>query len=326
MNTMYCMTEEITRTNKARRAIAVVAAAVLFALGLLFAGKAALAETSGESETESAQTGESPPLTDVGELAANTEAQDDEVTQASSVTAESTPQWISGPTSNTYYWHPVLWQVELLTTEYVSYYGATDASYPKVGDTYYGAVTVANVNPGNPAFASPEITLPANTKFDINPSNPDKKVRCYLGKFETGEYFETNDCPQTPFQGTYGKYFPPQEAPHEGYWALPPGWFVEIHFPLVSSAPLKGLANVPPDCLIGSIWVGNSIGLWDAPQSGDRCPLPKDHGVYQGVFVSPSGSTSQPPPGVTNLEQCRAYFAADGKLTKKEKRKCNRWF
>jgi hypothetical protein len=323
---MYVLTERTARTKQARLAIAVVAAAMLFAVGLLFAGKVAIAETtSGGGETKPTQMGEPPPLTDVSEIATKTEAREADM-QASSVTAESTPQWISGPFSNTYYWHPVLWQVELLTTEYVSYYGAMDASYPKVGDTYYGAVTVANVNPGNPAFVSPEITLPANTKFAINPSNPDKRVRCYLGKYETGETFESSDCPQTPVQGTYGKYFPPQEAPHEGSWALPPGWYVEIHFPLVSSAPLKGLANVPPDCLIGSIWVGNSIGLWDAPQSGDRCPLPKDHGVYQGVFVSPSSGTSQPPPGVTNLEECRAHFAADGKLTKKEKRKCRRWF
>ena len=196
--------------------------------------------------------------------------------------AASAPGWLDGSFSNTYFYNFVTGTTMMLTTETVGYWGTEDLSYPTVGDLYYGRVVIGVVGTiSTPVMAN--ILLPPHTDFAIDPDDPDRRVRCFLENVQTGSSAELTgaDCPERPGQGLYGAQF----APEAGYWELSPGEVVAVVFPLVSTTELKGIAATPADCLIGSVWAAASLDLWDAPGPADRCPLPKDHGTWQGVFV-----------------------------------------
>lgn len=215
-------------------------------------------------------------------------------------TATGDAKWLDGTSSNTYYYNPFFNQIQWLTTEWVGYWGTEDASYPKVGELYYGHVVIGNVNPSQHTPVMAEVSLPRNTNFYIDPSNPDTKVRCFLENFNTNTSVELtgDNCPQQPTQGTHGAQFAPKAA----YWDLKPGEMISVVFPVYSTIELNGIAATPADCMVGSIWAAASIDIWDEPQVGDTCPLPKDHGVYQGVFVAPNPATiSYPTPSATNI-------------------------
>lgn len=216
-----------------------------------------------------------------------------------SAAAASTPGWIDGTTSNTYFHNIITGGIMMLTTQWVGYWGAEDASYPKIGELYYGHSVIAVVGTiGTPVV--PNVVLPPNTQFSIDPANPNQRIRCFLENFQTGANTELTgaNCPQTPTQGLYGAQFAPQAA----FWRLSPGQLIHVVFPVFSSGELRGIAAAPVDCMVGSTWAAGSIEIWDAPGPTDRCPLPKDHGVWQGVWVSFNPPTvGYPTPSSTNV-------------------------
>lgn len=210
--------------------------------------------------------------------------------------------------SNTGYRHAMTGQWTPLTGERVGYWGASDASFPRVGDLYYGGVEVYNY--GNPADANgittlnPEVELPTKTRMAVDRSQADQQVRCFWfhpadstdGEF-TNSSFAGNACPaNVTGGGLHGWRFLP--STNRGTWRIPPGYGISIVFPIVSSAPLRGYAHIPaPECIVGSVWAaggGTPDGrVWDAPNAREACPLPQYHGADRPVIVAP-GPNSAP--------------------------------
>ncbi len=304
-----------------RRAILLLAA---IAVALVLVGGTSLANSDGAANgtttAKPLETQAAPPPQEG--LTAPTPVEDGKLEPQSasggegvSATASSTPEWQNGTTSNTYYWNPFFNWMEMLTTEYVGYWGAEDTSYPRVGELYYGKVVIANVNPSTKTYVVPNIQLPPRTFFAIDPNDPDLKVLCFLDNFETGARQElTGDgCDQEPSQGLYGAHFAPKKhGSTEHLWELKPGEMLTVIFPIFSAKELKGIAASPADCLIGAVFAAGGMGDgWDAPRSGDSCPLPKDHGVWQGVFVSFNPATiSYPNPSATSITATAARTTA----------------
>jgi hypothetical protein len=212
-------------------------------------------------------------------------------------TAATQAKWLSGTSSNTHYWNPIHNQVQLLTTESVSYWGTEDGTYPKVGELYWGKVTIGNINPTRSTPVVPEVELPRNTKFALSATDPNMKIRCVLDNVLTGGSQElTGDlCPQAPRQpGTFEPYI---LAPKAGFWTIRPGEAISVIFPIYSTSELKGWAATPADCLSSSIWAAASIEIWDAPEVTDSCPVShaQADGVDQGVWVAPNPPTIEYP-------------------------------
>ncbi len=199
------------------------------------------------------------------------------------------PDWLYGPASHSYYDDWFTGMITPYTMEWVAYWGTEDVSYPRVGDLYYGRIVIGNVT-NFEAWPVVDIILPPNTNFDINSTDPNRKIRCYLWDYQAdpnGEALQelTGDsCPREPSQGFYGWNFNPENT-----WRLDPGKALIVDFPVRSSATLSGIAG--PDCLIGTVMVG---GYDDVPEPGDTCPLEDNDGAYQGVFVSEAPDTTAP--------------------------------
>ncbi|MDQ5819556.1 MAG: hypothetical protein M3334_14475, partial [Actinomycetota bacterium] len=116
---------------------------------------------------------------------------------------------MDGTSSKTHYWNPIHNQVQLLTTEFISYWGTEDGTYPKVGELYRGKVTIGNINPTMSTPVVPEVELPRNTKFALANNDPNMKITCILDNFNKGgSQVLTGDlCPATPKQpGTFEPY------------------------------------------------------------------------------------------------------------------------
>lgn len=209
-------------------------------------------------------------------------------------------KWLMSRESNTGYRHIFTGLWTPLTGERVGYFAAPKAGYPKVGALYRGGAEVYNY--GSPTgdgttTVNFEVKLPPKTKFAVKPDVAKRKIRCYWfrpsnmtdGEF-TGKRWQGNACPRKVTSGgIYGTRFLPPT--NNGTWKLPPGYGISVTFPVVSSARLKGYANVPnPACLVGSVWAaggGTPDGrTWDAPRKGEKCPLDKYHGTDQPIQVA----------------------------------------
>jgi Bacterial Ig-like domain len=218
--------------------------------------------------------------------------------------AATQARWLDGTSSNTHFFNPIHNQVQLLTTEFISYWGTEDGSYPKVGEIYWGKVTIGNINPTMSTPVVAEVELPRSTRFALIANDPNMKIRCVLDNFQTGGSQElTGDlCPQAPRQpGTFEPY---QLAPKAGFWTIRPGEAVSVIFPIYSTDELKGWAATPADCLSSSIWAAASIEVWDAPEVTDSCPVShaQADGVDQGVWIAPNPPTIRyPSPSATNI-------------------------
>jgi hypothetical protein len=114
--------------------------------------------------------------------------------------AASQAKWLSGTSSNTHYWNPIHNRVQLLTTEIIIYWGTEDGTYPKVGELYWGEVTIGNINLTMSTPVVPEVELPHNTKFALVSGDPTMKITCILDNFSTGTSQELtgNLCPPPP--------------------------------------------------------------------------------------------------------------------------------
>jgi Bacterial Ig-like domain len=297
-------------TRTAQATVFVLSAAVMLAL-MLGMATTAFGATGGDPEVraQALPTKDSVPTKG---LMAPLPAEDGKIkVEESSVqgasetgTAATQAKWLSGTSSNTHYWNPIHSQVQLLTTESVSYWGTEDGSYPKVGELYWGKVTIGNINPTMSTPVMPEVELPRSTRFALVANDPNMKIRCVLDNFLTGASRElTGDlCPQAPRQpGTFEPY---QLAPKAGFWTIRPGEAISVIFPIYSTDELKGWAATPADCLSSSIWAAASIEVWDAPEVTDSCPVShaQADGVDQGVWVAPNPPTIQyPSPSATKI-------------------------
>jgi hypothetical protein len=292
----------------ARGTVLVLSAAVMLAL-MLGVASTAFGKPGGKVEARSLPTKDSVPTKG---LMAPLPSEDGKMkVAASSVqgaskasTAATQAKWLSGTSSNTHYWNPIHSQVQMLTTEFVSYWATEDGSYPKVGELYWGKVTIGNVNPTMSTPVMAEVELPPSTRFALVNNDPNMKIRCVLDNFQTGGSQElTGDlCPQAPRQpGTFEPY---QLAPKAGFWTIRPGEAISVIFPIYSTDELKGWAATPADCLSSSIWAAASIEVWDAPEAIDSCPVShaQADGVDQGVWVAPNPPTIQyPSPSATKI-------------------------
>jgi hypothetical protein len=183
------------------------------------------------------------------------------------------------PSSNTHYWNPIHNPLQLLTTAMISYWGTEDATYPKVGELYWGKVTIGNVNPTTPTPVMAEVELPRNTKFALVNGDPNMNITCILDNFNTGgSQVLTGDlCPTAPKQpGIYGPY---QLSPKGGYLTIRPGEAISVIFPLYSTSELKGWAATPANCLSSSVWSAASYEVWDKPEAADSCSVTNGDGV-----------------------------------------------
>ena len=175
-----------------------------------------------------------------------------------SAAASSTPQWIDGTidyqsgTNCSILGQPYS---ESMVGGFTGYWGATDVSYPKIGDRYWGHIymtAVGNTCPYGIADVATEVVLPAGTQLAINPqsTDPNDKVRCYVTSISgnTGEAtdqqwvapWDSNSrgkyCDSTQVsQGANGLYL--------GYRLLAQGQSFHIVFPLRSTRKLSGIAE-----------------------------------------------------------------------------------
>ena len=172
--------------------------------------------------------------------------------------ASSAPQWIDGVvdyqsgTNCSILGQPYS---EYQVGGFTGYWGATDVSYPKIGDRYWGHIymtAVGNTCPYGIADVQTEITLPAGTQLAINPqsTDPNDKVRCYVTGLngQTGE--ATNGEWVAPWDNTFrGKYCDPTQVSQGanglflGYRLLAQGQSFHIVFPLRSTRKLSGIAE-----------------------------------------------------------------------------------
>jgi hypothetical protein len=208
----------------------------------------------------------------------------------------STPQamqWLEGVSVYTYSTNCAIGNVEMLTGHYVGYYGDTNATFPRVGDVYYGHIVIAGL--GRPC-AGPMVHLevwPPPASDVVN--SPDFPIRCFFTPPD-GQTHEMLDgtCPTASSLtiGPYGGYnFDSRPA---GTWPGGPvplrqGAFLEIWFPLISTRPMSGIAT-------------NSYlyGMTQAYAGNSPTALGK-----QGVFVAPGATPTCP-------AQVKGDFNADG--------------
>jgi hypothetical protein len=172
--------------------------------------------------------------------------------------APNQPQWIPGVSQNQIgtsciglNQYPNQTQVNAWT----SYWGTQDTSYPKIGDRYWGRITVGVIGPGC-AFGihlvATEIALPAGTQLAINPqsNDPDDKVRCYgttsggqFGEITNGTWVHPDD---SSFNGKFcdsTQVFQGSKGIHLGQRLLAQGQTFDIVFPLRSTRKLSGIGE-----------------------------------------------------------------------------------
>jgi hypothetical protein len=183
--------------------------------------------------------------------------------------------------------------LQLLTTKMISYWGTEAATYPKVGELYWGKVTIGNVNPTMSTPVMAEVELPCNTKFALVNGDPNMTITRIVDNFSTERSQELTGylCPQAPKQpGTYEPY---QLSPKGAYWTIKPDETISVIFPIYSTAELKGWAATLAGCLSSSVWSAASWEVWDKPEAADSCPVFNGDGVDPGVWVTPNPPTVQ---------------------------------
>lgn len=205
---------------------------------------------------------------------------------------ESAPaqmQWIDGNIqSHSYYRFCFPEGQQFLTSEYVGYYGATDASFPKVGDVYYMHVVVGVVGSScvGSADVHTRVQLPAGTAFANSAEN---RIRCWYHPASGNPPEEVTDvanagCVQNPTQGVNGWNL--------GFRLVPNGGIFEIIFPVYSTRELKGIAQNDSK-LQGAVEV-SIAGGWTFP--------------FQWVFVAPNPpQIKHPAPATTNVTATTAH-------------------
>jgi hypothetical protein len=171
---------------------------------------------------------------------------------------------------------------------------------PHVGDTYYGHTVVAGVgDPCAGTYAHLEVAPPRSSTFAVTSGTP---VFCYLGQLGQNGTRDTTDCPAAPTSGIYGGSAFNPTTRNDAVWPLPQGYFVEVQFPLTSSASLTGIGHNPCDCLTGLTKI----------LDGNASPLLT---TTEGIFVqpgAPTGGGGGTPGGGTTTSQPPASGTGGG--------------
>lgn len=178
----------------------------------------------------------------------------------------SAQAWIDGNIAWTSHFECITGNAEYLTGQYVGYYGT--ASFPQLGDIYYGHVvvsTVGNACAGN--YVHIEVVLPPATSFVIHPNYP---VYCYYTPPGGSATRFTVGCPQAPGTGGfYGGVFDSTDTTYPGPWALAQGAYIEIQFPVRSTRKLNGTFDNPQSLLYGAVKTIDGVGNpWAYPTQG----------------------------------------------------------
>ncbi|HYF65941.1 MAG TPA: hypothetical protein VD886_24135, partial [Herpetosiphonaceae bacterium] len=204
----------------------------------------------------------------------------------------SAMQWING-TLESHSYYRACWpeSAQTLTSEYIGYYGATDASFPKVGDVYYAHVVVGVVGSScaGGADVNTEVWLPEGTNFAVSEQN---KIRCWYYPASGNPPEEVTDnqqagCPKTPTQGTHGASL--------GFRIVPNGGIFEVQFPLYSTRELRGMSQNEAK-MTGLVEV-SIAGGWSFPE--------------QWVFVAPNPPTVEyAAPATTKVTATSAHGTA----------------
>lgn len=173
--------------------------------------------------------------------------------------AGSTPQWIDGTIAyagGTSCGGPLVgnyWEYQV--GGYTGYFGAPDASYPKIGDRYFGHIYYTSVGLGcglGIHGIQAEIALPRGTSLAINGASSDvnDKIRCYRHNLN-GTVTDVTNAPwvHPDNPSINGKYcgstetFAGPNGTILSYALLAQGQSLEIIFPLRSTVKLAGIAE-----------------------------------------------------------------------------------
>jgi hypothetical protein len=171
----------------------------------------------------------------------------------------STPQWIDGTTQFTYgnscilLGQPPAYQTQV--GGFTGYWGAPDASYPRIGDRYWGHVyyTVTGLGCGLGIHGvQTEIALPQGTSLAIDAASqdPNDRIRCYRTNLNNTIVEVTNVPWQHPGDASIkGKHCDPTQVSQGAngavlaYTLLAQGQSLHIVFPLRSTKKLSGIGE-----------------------------------------------------------------------------------
>jgi hypothetical protein len=176
--------------------------------------------------------------------------------------------------------------VQTMLDSSVGYFGAEDGTYPRVGDVYYGRYHVGVV--GFPCSASDVVStqtrLPHDTAFAVDSTHP---VRCWAGPLDGTPPGEVTADPQ--FDCRLGARL--DFGWDTGSRPLDSGWHFILQYPLVSTAPIKGLAEAN----------GQIATRVQSAVAFDEFGVPEQWVDVAPALPSPPGSTppGTPPPGTT---------------------------
>lgn len=110
---------------------------------------------------------------------------------------------------------------------------------PRVGRTFYGRVIFGMISGCvDPQHADLNIRLPKGVSFAVDAAHP---IKCVYSDDNAAHFTAFSDCPQSVGHGTYGASIDPTSGQP---WTMPRGRILEVYFPLKSSRPMKGLADV----------------------------------------------------------------------------------
>lgn len=167
--------------------------------------------------------------------------------------------------------------IETAAISYVGYYGATDLSWPLVGQAYQGQIVTGAA--GNGCYAGyqlldTEVTLPPNTSLTVDVTHP---IKCYFisstGAVQDVTTDPNADCVQTVQSGIYGGTY------ELGQRKVPTGGQFEVLFWMTSTAVLKG-SQTSTDKMYGFVT--------------DGVATPFTIGMYQWVWASAAGGSGTP--------------------------------
>jgi uncharacterized repeat protein (TIGR01451 family) len=182
--------------------------------------------------------------------------------------------------------------IENLTMESVGY-GGNFTLPPKVGEIYYARLMVGT--PGNPCagpYVHVELGLPKNTEFAVDAAHP---IECWMQNPTADPprpYAQITDgsCPTQPSLGFYGSGFysfdtSPVGSWEGGPWPLATGATLYLYVPVITRAPLGGMADTGA-MLVGAIRaIEGDMNPWDGPQYGWNGLSAPSSGPYQWITV-----------------------------------------
>lgn len=197
---------------------------------------------------------------------------------ASTATSAQTLRWIDGVFEPSYTLNCAHGYSEVLTQSLIGYYGADDASFPRVGDTYYVRVLLGTV--GAPCAGGAQVSVRVLFPLATTPvtGDPQRPIRCFsfpLSNPDQLAEYTDGSCPLSPIQVEPGVWQYNPTPSFAAAWPVPTGQGLQIWFPVRSNSVLNGIGSGDNARFFGRIW---SIDGVNSPESFPR----------QWVFVAPA--------------------------------------